>query len=261
MAIFKPSLDELGQLVTPLNDGELRVAHALNGLDDEWTIYVQPRLGMDVPDFVAVHDRRGVCRRSRSRTGPTTSIDPQRTAPSSSGTVAVAGPRRIENPRYQAYRYRSTIYEQFFALPDDGTDVPPSIRAIVVLLNHSTEHARRVLPAHGAPATPTLHWSLGRRRCLPTLGRCSAGMHPRSRESSRCNVCGATFAESSVTWEPRQPIRLSDGAKNIESNPSNRAPPASCAARPDRGKSFGLAARAARLAKPNARTYSCCRTT
>jgi len=61
VAILKPSLDDLDQLVTPLNSGELCVARALSMLNDEWTVYIQPRLGQDIPDFVAVHDRYGVC--------------------------------------------------------------------------------------------------------------------------------------------------------------------------------------------------------
>ena len=61
MAVLRPSLDELDDLAQPMSDGELRVARALARLDDEWTVYVQPRLALDVPDFVAVHPRRGVC--------------------------------------------------------------------------------------------------------------------------------------------------------------------------------------------------------
>ena len=45
----------------PLNAGEYRVLEHLSRLSAEWTIYVQPRLGQDVPDFVAVHDTLGVC--------------------------------------------------------------------------------------------------------------------------------------------------------------------------------------------------------
>ena len=45
MAVLIPSLDDLSQLVTPLNPGELCVARALSMLDDDWTVYIQPRLG------------------------------------------------------------------------------------------------------------------------------------------------------------------------------------------------------------------------
>lgn len=61
MAIIRPPLEEFDRLVVPLNAGERRVAERLNELDDGWTVYVQPRLAHDVPDFIAVHDRYGVC--------------------------------------------------------------------------------------------------------------------------------------------------------------------------------------------------------
>ena len=61
MATLIPSIDEFDRLLNPLNDGELHVAAALDGLSADWTIYVQPRLGVDIPDFVAVHDVHGVC--------------------------------------------------------------------------------------------------------------------------------------------------------------------------------------------------------
>ena len=61
MALLRPSLEDCSQLVSPLNDGERRVLEALARLGDDWTIYVQPRLGLDVPDVVAVHPRHGVC--------------------------------------------------------------------------------------------------------------------------------------------------------------------------------------------------------
>lgn len=245
MAIFKPSLDELGQLVTPLNDGELRVVHELKALDDGWTIYVQPRLGMDMPDFVAVHDQCGVC----AIEVKDWAYDKYRSV--ANGTVEYRNggggwTSTNENPRYQAYRYRSTIYEQFFALPDDGINVPPAVRSIVVLLNHSTEHARRVLPAHGAPTAQRSIgvWGDDALADLESVLRSDAPAAPRAESVRRLR---RHLAESSMTWELRQPIRLSDGAKNIESNTSNARRrrvrgPAGC------GKSFGLAARAARLA-------------
>lgn len=61
MAVLRPSLEECDRLVTPLDNGERRVAEKHAELDDDWTVYIQPRLALDVPDFVAVHPRLGVC--------------------------------------------------------------------------------------------------------------------------------------------------------------------------------------------------------
>ena len=61
MAVLHPSSEELDRLARPLDAGEREVARALARLDEDWTVYVRPSIGLDVPDFVAVHDRFGVC--------------------------------------------------------------------------------------------------------------------------------------------------------------------------------------------------------
>ena len=57
MARVYPHWDELACLSTPLNVGERQVLDCLALLDDEWIIYVQPRLGLDQPDFITAHPR------------------------------------------------------------------------------------------------------------------------------------------------------------------------------------------------------------
>ncbi|MEP6300051.1 MAG: hypothetical protein ABJ382_22260, partial [Ilumatobacter sp.] len=37
------------------------VGVALSTLDPSWTVDTTPRIGLDRPDFLAVHDRFGVC--------------------------------------------------------------------------------------------------------------------------------------------------------------------------------------------------------
>ena len=61
MARVYPDWDELAFLPMPLNIGERQVLDCLASLDDEWIIYVQPRLGLDQPDFIAAHPTFGVC--------------------------------------------------------------------------------------------------------------------------------------------------------------------------------------------------------
>ncbi len=120
MAIMRPPLAECDRLMTPLNEGERRVAEKLSELDDEWTVYVQPRLAQDIPDFVAVHPRHGVC-----------AVEVKHWArggyrPGNGGTIEYLSGgvwhTSKEAPRYQASRYRSTIYEHFFAQPQDSRD-------------------------------------------------------------------------------------------------------------------------------------------
>ena len=145
MAVLRPSLDELDDLAEPLNDGELRVARALADLEDDWTVYVQPRLALDVPDFVAVHPRRGVCVIEVMDWSSGT-----RFRQTDRGAIEYRGRDGMwrcstEKPRYQALRCSQVIFDQFFALCDHDTASAPAVRAALILPGHSTEHARRLL--------------------------------------------------------------------------------------------------------------------
>jgi hypothetical protein len=150
-------------LATPLNDGERRVAEQLQALDDDRTIYVQPRIAQGIPDFVAVHDRHGVCAIevkdwSRGRYRQTDGGVIEYTNQTGAWFTTK------EKPRYQAYRYRATIFDQFLALPEDGNEPTAVVRAIVVLPNFSTDDARRLLakvqvtPRERAIAVEVTEW-------------------------------------------------------------------------------------------------------
>ena len=145
MAVLRPSLDELDDLAEPLNDGALRVAHALACLDDAWTVYVQPRLALDVPDFVVVHARHGVCAiEVKDWSSGTRYRQNERGAIEYRGRDG-AWRCSAETPRYQAFRYRQVIFEQFFALPEHDTASSPVVRAALILPRHTTGQARQLL--------------------------------------------------------------------------------------------------------------------
>lgn len=245
MAVVRPSLQELGSLPTPLNCGERRVIGALARLTDDWTIYVQPRVGPDMPDVVAVHDRFGVCAievKDWSRSGYRQADDGSIEYRTSDGWH-----RSTELPRYQAHRYRSTIYDSFFAAPTDSRDPTPAVRSVVVLPQYSTEDARKLL-RRIAVTTQEHHvgvWGGDALTC--DVERMLIGIGcPRPSAESLTRL-RRHLSESQLLAELRTPAKLSPDARNIESNP-NKARirrvrgPAGC------GKSFGLAARAARLA-------------
>jgi hypothetical protein len=227
-----------------MNAGERHVAEELRVLDDEWTIYVQPRIAQDIPDFVAVHDRHGVCAvevKDWSR-GQYRHTD--------GGVIEYTNHTGAwfttkEKPRYQAYRYRSTIFDQFFALPEDGAEPTSQVRAVVVLPNFSTDDARKLLS--NAQVTPREQAvavyggdGIGRAIAKDLNANC-ATPHPASLSRLRRLLIEPASADR------RAPVKLSADARNIASNPSGarrrrvRGPAGS-------GKSFGLAARAARLA-------------
>jgi hypothetical protein len=242
MAIMRPPLEECVRLITPLNEGEWRVAEKLSELDDEWTVYVQPRLAQDIPDFVAVHPRHGVCAIEVKfwSTGAYRQTD--------DGTVETMEcgrwRRTTEAPRYQAWRYRTTIYDQFFALPHDGDRPSQAVRSVLILPQWQTRRAEALL------ARPTVTDDELTVRVLggeALQGKASeiVGRAPVPNPVSIARL-HRHLAESDATRELRIPPKLSEGAKNIQSNPSN-ARRRRIRSAAGSGKSFGLAARAARL--------------
>lgn len=244
MAIMRPPLEECERLITPLNEGERRVAEKLSELDDEWTVYVQPRLAQDIPDFVAVHPRHGVC-----------AIEVKHWArggyrPGNGGTIEYLSGgvwhTSKEAPRYQASRYRSTIYEHFFAQPQDGRDPSKAVRAIVVLPEWSTTDAEKLLsqqavsPAEKSVAVfggDALHRSACELVGTPGLDPAPASIK-RVHQHLKASVFTLDFAPAA---------KLSPGAKNIADN-ANDAKRRRIRGSAGCGKTFGLAVRAARLA-------------
>ncbi len=247
MASIRPSLDLLDRLEPALNDGELRVVHELaRQLDDDWTVYVQPRLGQDTPDFVAVHDAFGVCAievKDWSYSGYRQTDTGVIEYVTGDGVWHVT----TEKPRYQAHRYRSTIFEHFFALPEDGSKPTNAVRSILVMPQYSTEHACRLLEriqVTPAERDVTVVGGDDLLQSLPTIVRGAKCVPPKPASMERLR---RHLVESEVVSELMLRPPLSEGAKNIASNPSNAKRrrvkgAAGC------GKSFGLAARAGRLA-------------
>ena len=236
-----PSLAETSQLVEPLNDGELRVAEQLDKLGDDWTVFIQPRLTMDLPDFVAVHPAHGVC-----------AIEVKDWAPgkyrNSRGTVqsrtADGWSDVEEHPLMQPYRYQSTILEQHFAFPDDGAAVVPCVRSMIILLNHPTRRAREILraPARARWGNVAIHGD----DVLTDLESALIGDAPcRPPRRSLDRLC-RSLRDGSPVFKMASYIALSDSAKDIATNPRN-ARTRRVRGAAGAGKSVGVAHRAARL--------------
>ena len=167
-----------------LNAGEIRVARALADLDDGWTVYVQPRLGMDIPDFVALHDRYGVC-----------AIEVKDWAygkyRNTAGVVELrdrGGWRAVDqHPRLQASRYRSSIFENSFALPEDGQLVPPSVRGSSFC--SITQRSRRTKSSDEPEGLPAHKLPCGVRSSSTRPKGLSSAMRLRRHLLSRCSSC------------------------------------------------------------------------
>ena len=245
MAVIRPSIDHLDELQDPLGQAERVVFDAFTGLGDNWTVYVRPKLGQDVPDFVLVHDLRGAITVDVSDWRPT---DHRR---SDRGDIEVLGSDdtwrpSTEQPLAVARRHRSTLYEQFFAFPGDARDPGGVVRSAVVLPWCSgSETAALLASGMGDPANAVLVWSgddlAGR---LPALldGPGSPPPSPSSiRRLHRQLVVDGTVHHAVA------PVQLSDHARRVAANPG-RAHVRGVAGTAGSGKSFALTARAARLA-------------
>jgi hypothetical protein len=254
-ARISPPIDEIPKLPDKLNEGELQVLDALAGLDSNWRVYVQPKFLDQQPDFLVVHDTYGVCLIEVK------AWTPELYRQEDNGSISVRDSRgwqpTSEAPRLQAYRYRSIVFERFFAeavSPDRDFAV---VRAAIVLPAYRTQDARKLLckphplgkgdknvdqfkfiAVWGGDglANDLLQIVTGYRRAY---GMDIAPGYIKKLEYH--------LAEPSVAIDQRGPLVLSAAAKNLETNPSNakmrraRGPSGS-------GKSIGLAARAAKLA-------------
>lgn len=131
-------------------------------------------------------------------------------------------------------------------MPDDSVQPTQTVRAAVVFPQMPDAKARHLL-GRGAVTSREMGVAVwggdGLRHSIEEIVR-GRGC-PQPRPESVCRL-RRQLAESTITLELREPAQLSPDARNIESNPSNarirrvRGPAGS-------GKSFGLAARAARL--------------
>jgi hypothetical protein len=218
LATFQPSLDHLDELLDPLDADGRQVAERLSVLDDEWTVYIRPQLGQDVPDFLLVHDRHGVI-----------VID-----------IFADRPKVADVAR----RHRSTVVDQFFALPGHGRDAGASVRSVVVVPHLSSAAAAAAVPLEPSRATVLLWGS-------DVLEKHLAGvvMAPPGTVVSAASVrrLHHQLVVDGVSHGMVAPVQLSAEARMVAANPKGSrirgvtGPPGS-------GKTFALTARAARLA-------------
>ncbi|QRK08581.1 NERD domain-containing protein [Archangium violaceum] len=249
MAIVSPPIAEIENLRPPLNGGERRVLDALLTLDDGWRIYAQPRLMMDQPDFVVVHERFGVCVIEVKHWAE--GLYRQR----QDGAIEVREvnewQRTNERPCWQAHRYRKTIIEHFFSPPEASTEDWPIVRAIVVLPNHSTTDAQRLLALPHVSKDSEKWIRVWGRECLDDrlLESLTGSRRPQDRhpDPARLHRLAYHLSEPEVVADQRRPLELSDAARNLARNP-NRARIRRARGPAGSGKSLGLAARAALLA-------------
>jgi hypothetical protein len=245
VAIIRPSIDRLDELLDPLGEAERVAVEAFAALGDDWTVYVRPKLGQDVPDLVLVHDVRGAITVDIVDWRPT---DHRR---NDRGDIEVLGADGTwapgtEHPLAVARRHRSTLYEQFFAFPGDARDPGGAVRSVVVLPWCSGSEAGELLASGlGDPANTVLVWSgddLTHR--LPFLVEGPPSVPASSPSIGRLH---RQLVVHGVVRDTTAPVQLSDHAREVASN-TGHAPIRGVAGTAGSGKTFALSARAARLA-------------
>ena len=222
------------------------MATRLAGLDSTWTVYASPRIGLDRPDFIALHDRFGVCILDVLDWTPDT------TRTSEAGSIELC---RADgtwtpiafDPRVVSSRRRSAIFDQFFAMPEDGGDPPTAIRSIIVLPAFTTAAADDLFARTGDDAIDVVGIAGGDAldTSISDVLR-GAGSEPPSTASMnklRCHIAAAPDLLEPKVWDLSTPPAIIGIAENRARRRHRRIEGVVGS-----GKSSALAARAARLA-------------
>jgi hypothetical protein len=245
--VLRPPPDKLGELVEPLSPAEERVFEALTGLEPGWTVFTKPRIGLDDPDFLAIHDRHGVCAIE------VVDWTPDTTRCTSAGRLETRLPdgswQPVEvEPRFRAGRHRSSIFDQFYALPEHGGSPSSTIRSVVVLPGFTTVAAGDLFAQCGEDGRTALVGLWGGDALADSIGDIVRGLGcpppaPESIEKLRRHVVASERSSFATGWDARMSAVMIEVAENPLQLAHRRLVGGAGS-----GKSTALAARAARLA-------------
>ncbi len=230
------------------------VGFALSTLDPSWTVHTAPLIGLERPDFLAVHDRFGVCIiHVLDWTPDTTCVLPD-------GQIGRLGadnqwaPIPLD-PRVPAARSRSSIFDQFYAMPEHGGSPTAAIRSVLILPAFTTAAAGSVFPRSdnerlalvGISGGDAVAFDIG--EVVRGFG-CQPPPAP-SIEKLRGHVAAAPGFTQQSAWDPSTPQSIIDIAENASQHRHRRIDGGA-----GTGKSSALAARAARLASDGKRVLA-----
>lgn len=219
---------------------------ALTTLDSTWTVHAAPRIGLDRPDFIAIHDRFGVCIIN------VVDWTPETTCVLSDGQIGVLSgdgtwsPVALD-PRVKSARSRSAIFDQFFAMPEHGASPTAAVRSVLVLPAFTTVAAGGFFPrAENERAGLVGIW--GSEAAGTSIGDVVRGLGCQppptaSIEKLHRHVAAKPSLPQCTAWDPATPQVIVDIAENTSGRRHRRIDGAVGS-----GKSSALAARAARLA-------------
>ncbi|MGB3737360.1 MAG: hypothetical protein WA964_20570 [Ilumatobacter sp.] len=230
------------------------VSLALSCLDSTWTVFAAPRIGLDQPDFLAIHDRFGVC-----------VIDvldwtPETTCVLEDGRIGRLGSDNTwralaVDPRVRAARSRSAIFDQFWALPDHGGSPTAAVRSVIALPSFTTAAAGALFTRSTNDGVALVGIS-GGDAIGTTIGEVVRGLGCQpppatSVEKLRRHVAASPPFLERRNWDPSTPQEIIDIAENPTQRHHRRVDGAAGS-----GKSSAAAARAARLAADGKRVLA-----
>ncbi|MEM1333293.1 MAG: UvrD-helicase domain-containing protein, partial [Actinomycetota bacterium] len=222
------------------------VADALARLDDSWVVLLAPRLGLEQPDAIALHEQHGVC------VITATGLRPGQPERHPDGyLVRPETPLRLaEQPHDVAERLGRHVYDGYYAGLEDPPRPTSAVRSIVVAPNFDDHTARELFRARGAAdveAAATV-WGAGFARDLDAAVSATA-----SSDAVTIAPSGLRRVLAGALTAPTGGGAMRPAAIRDESQPLV-ADPAGARFRRVRGvggtgKTFALTARAAELAR------------
>jgi hypothetical protein len=254
---FHPSLDEQSRFSSPLNSGELRIRDLLEkNLDETWEVFVQPHLLNQQPDFLLVSPTHGVTVIEVKDWQP----DGHRCVQPGSLEVLTSTGEWVytsQDPIQQVSQYKQGIANRFLVPPDASAEEQKSIfggvKAVVVLPRWNSGQARVTLLKGTRLGEDSRRYVRVVGQEVFTDDRAFKGLilgnssRGRPLDEPVFNRFMNRLVEPEAVSEQRRPLRLSDGANRIATNPNKslvrrvRGPAGS-------GKTLALAARASLLA-------------
>lgn len=237
-----PAPSEINSLPTKLLPGEMATLESLRELSPEWTVFVQPRVAMAQPDFVALHPEKGLW-----------ILEVKDWNPEYYRPVGAPGARHVEvfngeiwvglqSPRVKVAAYQEIFQERFFSNRERGLAPRNCVRVRLILPQFTPDQASDVFGNYPTVASGEL-----------------SGLAQLLEEESGVPIDAGQYREL-LYWldEPefigdqRLPLRLSRQGQEVADNPRGvtnrrvRGPAGS-------GKSLALASRAIFLASQGKR--------